>query len=1601
MSYPQIIIWTALPNGFSKDGSKLKLSVVVSPRLSPLPLPETTLDKFPDFLDTQANPPRYWPARVRDEIKFKVEFTSVGGFAHTFEPNEVAITTDPPPEPSVWGALFKPATLIRPRQFRDFRGRNIRSFPVSHVMSFLKEQYQQIATNPVWATDEPPLVSILAAPGRFGWIRLFKTPTKPAGRSYLDRHRVENARTQLQYHIQSLVQERVSKRGLSLASAVINGVIQDLTSLIRDTDPLIAGLGDWNNALVDEVLVDHLIRLHQALATYHAVSNPSPNPPRDFLQARLFHRPLGEKPKALARFRLSERSLENLRTEGVPAEVLGKLEDIKNQWLTGKEQLYGRLQRTIEDEDTIKYGPLIVKHAERVPLDTPKVDFHQILSSLAKYPKIMRRLGLVIDLETPIPPGVPPLFSGQVRVDPQWSPMPPIGFPIPPMPPEVRRNEVNRTPRTKFVLSVGSRKFLPQDAGDINNGMLALNGVTSQYDLVQVDVDGAAIKAMAFANTLSRLNSDTYKTTDTPDSATLPSLRSGGISVIRKNRALKLAEQFNNPDANDVATNATILSGDGTSASLSAQHLTSGYRVDVWDDLSQDWHSLCWRHGTYHFLDGDITEPYKDEGWVSAAATSAADGSSSDLYLHEALVRWDGWSLCVPRPGKTIGTDDEVLNYHEKSGQELVEENDLKLRAKFLPIPRSLPPLRLGRTYKLRIRAVDLAGNSIDFETANALMGPENEKEVKYLRFEPVSSPVVVPRSALKPEWTPGESLEHLVIRSNYNKTAEEYAAIFAGITGNPDYKNYTERHIAPPKTSQLLAEQHGMFDGDAGMKFDISTYNQIKARDIWSFEAYHDELDARYIPDPIARGASLSFRYVGKEGIKTLPPMIPHFYPDSTKWPEAIPFRIKIEEAPEGQLEPGRKFEPTERLLTVYFPKAEVVRVRLSSYLREGLLGLKNLEFMGIWQWIKDKNPANLDQLQNLALDGHHWMLTPYRELVLGHAVQQPLKVPKLQLKQVADRNRGETFASPLSYDLPGKRLEMHEVHGKSTVKVDVLAEWQEPIDALADEVPRDGRLWGQPMISGKAHVFEVPVQLDGLLVSAGGGNVQYDEISQKLIFMHLPRHEFGDTKYRKVRYKAVATTRFAEHFRPRVADEQVILTGIDVRQLAHAGVVEGSEVVASSDRKVTFVRGADYTMDYSNSKIARIDAGAIASGETVLMSYTYHPQVTEEVTLTGTTTQELTHTALAEKLEIVTTPDGGVTYHRNADYTVDYPNGKIARIEGGGIENGATIRVSYPLPFTRESEWVTIDIPNSARPAAPKILYVIPTFGWEKPQPQSGKPIVSKRLGGGLRIYMERSWYSSGDGELLGVVLASSLDDYKDDRLKPCITQWGADPLWQLQLTPDMPLSEHFTRRVSDATASGLALEEMEVTGKTVSVVGHEVGYDKDRQLWYCDIDIDFGPAYSAYYPFVRLALARYQPNSITKAHLSRVVLADFIQLAPNRTASLVFKDPTHLTISVSGPIGSGKLGRNEIEVSVEERDPQIEGDLGWVPTKEKPIRQSTHQHGAGVIWLGEITLPKPRGSQRFRLVIKEHELYYEGIEEDPQNKKQRLVYADALEI
>src|SRR5690606_22594759 len=58
---------------------------------------------------------------------------------------------------------------------------------------------------------------------------------------------------------------------------------------------------------------------------------------------------------------------------------------------------------------------------------------------------------------------------------------------------------------------------------------------------------------------------------------------------------------------------------------------------------------------------------------------------------------------------------------------------------------------------------------------------------------------------------------------------------------------------------------------------------------------------------------------------------------------------------------------------------------------------------------------------------------------------------------------------------------------------------------------------------------------------------------------------------------------------------------------------------------------------------------------------------------------------------------------------------------------------------------------VPASAAPDDPRVLYVVPTFRWERSSSANAATQQATRHGNGLRVWLDRPWFSSGDGELL----------------------------------------------------------------------------------------------------------------------------------------------------------------------------------------------------------------------------------------------------------
>lgn len=283
-------------------------------------------------------------------------------------------------------------------------------------------------------------------------------------------------------------------------------------------------------------------------------------------------------------------------------------------------------------------------------------------------------------------------------------------------------------------------------------------------------------------------------------------------------------------------------------------------------------------------------------------------------------------------------------------------------------------------------------------------------------------------------------------------------------------------------------------------------------------------------------------------------------------------------------------------------------------------------------------------------------------------------------------------------------------------------------------------------------------------------------------------------------------------------------------------------------------------------------------------------------------------------------------------------------------------------PDAIDRKGERVATWVPSSSPPAAPVIRYVVPTFGWWE-SGAAGEQQRSWREGGGLRVYLDRPWFSSGSNELLAVLLPQVSDVGPNDRLRDFVTQWGRDPVWAGPKVGSVaPKRTHFPKRIDkgpvpydfgdptdpvdipDGAAAGNAFRLTNLVpqgapaGITTEAVPHPVGYDPTRKLWYCDIVVRPG---EAYFPFIRLALARYQPHSITGCELSSVAMASFQQLSADRVAIVTpaggpFNRLRRIQIYGRLPSEGFSLPKaGNIQVRLQRLQPGSDPDLDWRDT------------------------------------------------------------------
>jgi hypothetical protein len=291
-------------------------------------------------------------------------------------------------------------------------------------------------------------------------------------------------------------------------------------------------------------------------------------------------------------------------------------------------------------------------------------------------------------------------------------------------------------------------------------------------------------------------------------------------------------------------------------------------------------------------------------------------------------------------------------------------------------------------------------------------------------------------------------------------------------------------------------------------------------------------------------------------------------------------------------------------------------------------------------------------------------------------------------------------------------------------------------------------------------------------------------------------------------------------------------------------------------------------------------------------------------------------------------------------------------------------------------------------------------------------------------MRIYLNRPWFATGDGELLAVIVADVPNGRTDpgDVVRPYISEMGFDPVYDDEFARRTRTNNSFTTLTAahvvsaDVQAASVkSVTPLELQGQqvlipfTVVALGHAVQYNQDRQLWFTDVELDIGGAYA---PMVRLAVARYQPNSVAGAELSKIVRIDCLQLASDRTASIV-RSGTSLTVSVNGPSAPNLYGLNNagaasasghlVKATIDMR-PTTEGELSWtpVPLGSGDMEVTLSAVAGSVIeattWTGSIAnAPTTGGGTDYRVRIEE----FEQFQDDSGTATLRPVYLDTFLI
>jgi hypothetical protein len=769
----------------------------------------------------------------------------------------------------------------------------------------------------------------------------------------------------------------------------------------------------------------------------------------------------------------------------------------------------------------------------------------------------MRKLGLVFDLEVTLQAGGPPVNTIAVRTN--WSGR--VGL--------AARDEVPMPVAVDadFKARVDQHDFRVSD-------WLALGG--SKYAVGQLDLINAVHQIDQMIDDLDAAPGD-----DAP--IDVPAFLESGLSVICGDLGHVLRERLARQRTIEDGIDAWIGGGASPPPVLFAEDITLGYRCDVDDEVAPGFLSLHDRRvpAGYRFPRDKTLKvvPPADEGWGSIAVTTDGSeirrpGSTTVKYHQEGepdvdkveardetewrvndhVFTWGGWSLSTPRVGNST-TGRGTVKAREANVP--APGSATQVVVDYAHVNGTLPKLRYGRTYTLRARCVDLAGNGPAL--ADAPPPDAEAPPTQFGRLAPLVPPLPV-RRASRPDPGVGDLPDVLVIRSELDDADRDVAP--------------TDRLLFPPRISQSRLERHDVpLGGNSPTSYDL-----IKRRDARSLAdqtlvdpetgelvagaaIVGDEVTAGqtkppvlYLADPVAAQAA----FVGLPGAA---PALPVLMPYGT-WPDVEAAQLELRSG-----DGAPRVSRSDRRVTVRLPKGTVATAALATAPDAALL-----DHMALGQGL---DPAARTEARR----GLNPMLSPRRLVTLVHATRLPLEAPLFGPMEAARDAVGQTDVV-----IDGNL----GVHRPTTEHVAIRSRWVDTIDDPADPAHPAGPF---ERITKRA-VSDVPLALDS-----------DDGPTEQLAATSL---ELGDTKRRSVTLVAEGFSRFSRYFTERI-DVVVGAPGTSLT-LHDEGVVPNSVTLARQDGTETFSRGVQFDVT-RDGQLTILDDQAIPQETTCRVEYIPRP--------------------------------------------------------------------------------------------------------------------------------------------------------------------------------------------------------------------------------------------------------------------------------------------------------------------------------------------------------------------------------------------------------